>query len=147
MALMFSFGFRDTLMCGPTSLGGISGHTPTKLRESSIIAIECDPLTAGLNSQCRKPCVGNQIATSVRFGAKPRENLPVTLARLDDYTMRLTKQDVAEPQHLIQTARLHKDLGVSSDSDHTAENLRSYAVASFAVNHAIEPRAAHLMVR
>ncbi len=25
MAMTFSFGFRDTLICGPTSLGGISG--------------------------------------------------------------------------------------------------------------------------
>jgi len=132
-------------MGGPTSLGRIPRHAPTKLRESSIIAIECDPLTAGLNSQCRKPCVWDQIAASVCFDAKPRENLPVTLARLNDYTMRLTKQDVAEPQYLIQTARLHKNLGVSGDSDHTAEHLRSHAVACFAVNHSIEPRAAIVM--
>jgi hypothetical protein len=103
--------------------------------------VECDPLAAGLDGQCRKPCVGHQVATGIRFDAKAIENLPVPLARLNNHAMGLIKQDVAESKHLIQTARHCKNLGVGSYADHTAQNLWRHTVTGIAINDTIEPSA------
>ncbi len=93
---------------------------PAKTREPRIITIERDPFTAGFDGQRRKPCIRHEIATSVRIGAKARKNLPMPLRRLDDHAVGLSKQDVTESNHLIQGARLGKDLWVGGDADHTA---------------------------
>jgi hypothetical protein len=58
----------------------------------------------------------------------------------------LSKQNVAEPEHLIQGARLRKDLWVGGDADHTAQNLRSHTVTRVAVDHAVDPDPAGFMV-
>ena len=120
-------------------------HTPSKIPESRIVVIESDPFTAGLNGQRRKPCVGHQVAAGVRLAAKVREDLPVPLARLNDHAMGLIKQDVAEPEHLIQAARLRKDLRVCGDADHPAQYLRGHTVTGVTVEHAVEPVPTYLM--
>ena len=121
-------------------------QAPFKIRESRIIAIQSDPFTAKLDGQCRKPCVRHQVATGVRFHTKAFENLPVPLARLNDHTMGLSKQSVTEPEHLVQAAGLHKDLGVCRDAGHTAQDLGSHTVTRVAVDHAVEPAPAGPMV-
>jgi hypothetical protein len=42
-------------------------YAPFKTREPCIIVIEGNPFAAGLDDQCRKPCIGFQVATRVRF--------------------------------------------------------------------------------
>ncbi len=83
---------------------------PSKTRKTRKIVIESDPFTAGLDGQRSKPCVRHQIASRVGFGAKARKDLPVPLPWLNYHAVGLSKQDVAEPEHLIQGARLRKDL-------------------------------------
>lgn len=121
-------------------------QAPFKIREPRIIVIESDPLAAELDGQCRKPCIRHQVATGVRFCAKAFENLPVPLVRLNDHTMGLSKQGVTEPEHLVQAAGLHKDLGVGRDADHTAQDLRSHTVTRIAVDYAVEPDPAGLIL-
>ena len=79
-------------------------HTPLKTWEPRIIVIASDPFAAGFNGECHKPRVRYQVATSVCFCAKALENLPVALARLNDYAVGLSKDYVAEPEHFIQAA-------------------------------------------
>ncbi len=66
--------------------------------------------------------------------------------RLNHQAVGLRKQDVAEPEHLIQGARLRKDLWVGGDANHTAQNLWSHTVTRVAVDHAAEPGRAGFMV-
>ncbi len=87
-------------------------NTPSKTRKPRKIAIESDPFTAGLVGQRSKPCVRHQIASRVGLGAKVRKDLPVPFPRLNHQAVGLSKQDVAEPKHLIQGARVRKDLWV-----------------------------------
>ena len=94
-------------------------HTPLKTREPCVIVIESDPFAAGLDGQCRKPCIRYQVASGVRFHAKAFENLPVLLARLNDHAVGLSMEYVAEPEHFIQAAWHHKNFRMGRDADHT----------------------------
>ena len=127
-------------------MGASRRHAPSKARKPRIIAIESDPLTAGLHGQGSKPCVRHQVASGFRFRAKAREDLPVPLARLNDHAAGLSQQDVTESEHLIHAARFHKDLRVGGDADHTAQYLWSHTVTRVAVDHAIEPGPASPML-
>jgi hypothetical protein len=121
-------------------------QAPSKPGESGGIPVEGNPFTAGLNGQRRKPCIRHQIAASIRFPAQTREDLPMPLPGLDDYTMGLSKQNAAEPQYFFQAAWVHKNFRVGRDSDKTAQDQRRHAVTSFAVYRTIEPCTADRMV-
>ena len=66
---------------------------PLQARKPRIIVIERYPLAAGLDGQCRKPCIRYKVAARVRFGAKAFENFPVPFARLNDDAVGLSKKD------------------------------------------------------
>jgi len=121
-------------------------HAPSKTREPRIIAIQSYPLTTRLNGQSCKPCIRHQVAAYVGLDTKAREDFPMPLARLNDNAVGLIQQYVAEAEHLIQTARFHEDLGVCGDADHPAQYLRSYPVTCIAIDDAIEPGPAFLVV-
>ncbi len=108
--------------------------------------IERDPLAAGLDGQCRKPCIRHKVAARVRFGAKALKNPPVSFTRLYDDAVGLSEKNVAESEHLIQAAGHHKNLRVGGDADHTAQNLRSHTVTSVTINDPIEPGTASQML-
>ena len=107
---------------------------PLQARKPRIIAIERDPLTAGLDGQCRKPCIRHKVATRVRCGAKALKNPPVSFTRLYDDAVGLSEKDVAKSEHLIQAAGHHKNLRVGGDADHTAQNLRRHTVTGVTIN-------------
>lgn len=122
-------------------------HVPFKTRKPRIITIESDPLTTGLNGQCREPSIGHQVAMGFGFGTKARKDLPMPLPRLNDHTVGLSKQDVAEPEYFIQPARFNKDLWVCSNADYPAQYLRSHAVTRVAIDNAREPDPASVVLR
>ena len=120
--------------------------TPLKAWKPRIIVIQSNPFTPGLDGQCGKPCVRHQVAASVRLCAKALENVPVPLARLNDYAMRLRKEYVAETENFIQAVGHRKNLRVGGDADHTAQDLGRHAVTRIAVDHTVKPAQADLMV-
>jgi hypothetical protein len=87
-----------------------------------------------------------EITASISFGAKPFENLPVPLARLNDHAVWLCKEYVAEAEHFIQAAGHCKNFRVGSDADHTAQYLSHHTVTSVTVDHTVKPGPAELMV-
>jgi len=107
--------------------------------------IERDPFAAGLDGQCRKPCIRHKVATRVRFGAKTLKNPPVSFTRLNDNAVGLSDKDLAEPEHLLQGAGLRENLRVGSYADHAAQNLWSHTVTGVTINDTIEPGAASQM--
>jgi len=108
--------------------------------------IERDPFAAGLDGQCRKPCIRHKVAARVRFGAKAPKNPPVSFTRLYDDAVGLSQKKVAESEHLIQAAGHYKNLRVGGDADHTAQNLRSHTVTGVTINNPIEPGTASQML-
>jgi len=120
-------------------------HAPSKPREPGIIAIEGDPLAAGLYGQSSEPCIRHQVASDLRLHAKAHKDLPMTVARLNDDAVGLTHQDVTEMEHLLHPARFHENLGVGGDADHPAQYLWSDPVTRIAVDHAIEPEPARML--
>jgi hypothetical protein len=54
---------------------------------------------------------------------------------------------VAETENFIQAAGHRKNLRVGGDADHTAQDLGRHAVTRIAVDHAINPAPAALMIR
>ena len=122
-------------------------QTPLKTRKPRIIVIKRNPFTPGLNSQCGKPCVRHQVTASVRFRAKAFENVPVLLARLNDHAVRLYQEYIAESEDFMQPAWHRKNFRVGRDADHTAQDLRSHTVPRIAVDHAVKPAPAALMIR
>ncbi len=125
----------------------LGGEAPFKIRESRIIAIECDPFTAGLDGERCKPCVRDQIATGICLGAKAREDFPVPLPRLNDYAMGLSQQNITEAKHLIESARLCKDLWVGGNANYATQHLWSYPEAGVAIDHPLEPGPTGFMIR
>ena len=120
--------------------------TPLQAREPGIIMIQSNPFTAGFDGQCSKPSVRYQVSASVRFCAKAFENVPVPLARLNDHAVWLDEENVAKPENFIQAAGHRKDFRVGGDADHTTQDLRSHTVTRIAINHAVKPAPADLMV-
>ena len=120
-------------------------YTPLQARKPRIIVIERDPLAAGLDGQCRKPCIRHKVAACVRFGAKALKNPPVSFTRLYDDALGLSEKNVAESEHLIQAAGHYKNFRVGGDTDHTAQNLWSHTVTGVTINDTIEPGAASQM--
>jgi len=70
----------------------------------------------------------------------------VPFARLNDYAVGLSKDYVAEPEHFIQAAGHCKNFRVGGDSDHAAQDLWRHAITPVAVDHAVKPGPAGLMV-
>ena len=122
------------------------GHPPLKGRESRIIAIESDPLAAGFDGQCRKPCTRHQVAPGIRFGAKAFKNLPVPFAGLNDHALGLRKECVTKPEHFIQTAGHRKHFRVGGNTDDTAQDLWSHTITCVSIDHAVEPAPAGPMI-
>jgi hypothetical protein len=60
--------------------------------------------------------------------------------------MGLIEKDIAELEHLIQSAGHRKNLRVGSNADHTAQNLWCHTVTCVTINDAIEPSAAYQML-
>ena len=88
-----------------------------------------------------------QVAASVRFDAKAFENAPVPLSRFNDHAVRLRKEYIAESEHFSQAAGHRKNFRMCSDADQTAQNLQCHTVTRIAVDHAVKPGQAALMLR
>jgi len=99
-------------------------HVPAKISRTREVAIECYPLTTGLDSQGGEPSTWDQVSAGIRIGAKAREDIPVPLARLNNNTVRLVKQYLTEAQHLVKAAGFGKHLRMGRDTDYAAEDLR-----------------------
>ena len=121
-------------------------HTPLKAGEPGVIAVECYPFAAGLDSQCRKPSIRHKVAARVRFGAKAFKNLPVSFIRLNDDAVGLVEKNVAELEYLNQAVGHRKYFWMGGDADHTAQNLRRHTVTRIAVDDAVKPGPTGLML-
>src|ERR1700730_5961174 len=67
-------------------------HLPPQLRESRIVAVERDPFAAPLDGERCKPGIGDARSSRIGLDAKPLENVPVPLARVDDLAVRLSEK-------------------------------------------------------
>ncbi len=90
-------------------------YTPLQARKPCIIVIERDPLAAGLDGQCRKPCIRHKVAARVRFGEKAFKNPPVSFTRFYGDAVGLSEKDVD----------IGKDPGAFMTSSSSPERLRS----------------------
>src|SRR4051812_15691292 len=66
----------------------------------------------------------------------------MTLAGLDDLTMRLAEKRVAEAERLLRRARIRKDAAVGRDAHDGAQHGRRDAEAGIARDHCLPPRTA-----
>jgi hypothetical protein len=93
---------------------------PTQAGEAGIVAVQRDPLAAGLYRECSKPGVGNQISARVRLLAHTTKDRPMLLAGLDDGAVRWFEKKVAEVKCFRKTTGLSKHLGMSHNAEDAA---------------------------
>ena len=96
---------------GPMRFGGASAIRCGRIvhfrpGNRSEVAIERDPLAAPFDRQGGIPGVGDVSPARVRLDAKPLEDIPVPLAGLDEFAMRLREQVVAETERFRERGRI-----------------------------------------
>ena len=90
---------------------------PLQSRKAGEVAVVCDPFTAPFDRQRRKPGVGDPASSGIGSDAQPLENIPMTLARLDDPAIGMGKEIVAKLECLLRLARIRKCASVRRDPD------------------------------
>src|SRR5262249_17915732 len=122
-------------------------HLPLQSGKSCVVAVHGDPFAAPLDCQRGVPGVGDARSSDIGLDTEPLEDVPMTLARLNNMTMRLAEQIIAERECFLDCARRRVETWIGCDSNDGAQRQGRNAEARLAVEDSVEPRVTDRMLR
>jgi hypothetical protein len=113
--------------------------SPGKSRKAGVVPVSCDPFTAGLDSQSRKPCVLRKVAGGFGLRTHFFEDWPMTTTGFGDRRIRLLEKRSAEIEYVASRAGISVDSMMSCNPDYARQHLRRDPVGGRPVHNRLQP--------
>jgi hypothetical protein len=122
-----------------SGLNKLKRGSPGKARKAGVVPVGCDPFTAGLDSQSRKPCVLGEVAGGFSLRTHFFEDRPMAITGFGDRRIRLLEKRSAEIEDVASRAGISVDSMVSCNPDYARQYLRRDPVGGRSVHNRLQP--------